>query len=339
MSDSLIKAASLALAWGFSAATAWLLLALADGWASRAALGKGAVLALLSIALALPFSLILAAAAHSIEPPLAAAAWRAFLSAALCEESGRLVALLVLLRMTITDDPREYFVGVVAIGLGFGIIENLLYLKTSNMPLPLGALRGVLTAPAHLSFALLSGIGVWRWGRERAPLSVLAGMFILAILAHGAYDFAAMAWPTPAQWPVSPLSPATLAGLGALLVAATAAQGVAALATIDAFLCRIDEAPPHDRAVAQAPLSRLWIAFGRALVVAGATLGIAGTAAAIVVKAKALPVLPMALAASVAMSLWGVGFVYLTNRQRENARGERSFAAPPVRRARLRTAA
>lgn len=340
MSNSLIKAVSLALAWGFSAATAYLLLALADGWASRAALGKGAALALLSIALAVPFSLVLAAAAHSIEGPLAATAWRAFLSAALCEESGRLIALLVLLRMMVADDPREYFIGVVAIGLGFGVVENLLYLKATNTPLLVGALRGVLTAPAHLSFALLSGLGVWRCGREHAPLAVLAAMFALAIVAHGAYDFAAMAWPTRAQWPTTPLSPVTLAGLGALLVAAVAAQGLAALATIDAFLWRIDEAAPHDRAgAARAPLSRLWIAFGRGLVAAGALLGVAALAATVVLKATALPLLPLALAASVAMSLWGVGFVYLANRQREAALGGRQFAVAPVRRAPLRTAA
>lgn len=340
MSDLLVKAVSLALAWGFSAAIVYLLLALADGWASRAALGKGAALALLSIALALPFSLVVAGAAHSIEAPLAAAAARAFLAAALCEESGRLIALLLLMRMTITRDPREYFIGVVAIGLGFGVVENLLYLKASNTPLLIGALRGVLTAPAHLSFALLSGLGVWRVCRERAPLAVMAAMFALALLAHGAYDFAAMAWPTPAQWPASPLSPVALAGLGALLVAAVAAQGLAALATIDAFLWRIDEAAPHDPAKARrAPLSRLWVALGRGMVVASGLLGAGALGAVFLVKATALPLLPVALAAAVATGLWGVGVTYLTNRQREAALGGRPFAAAPVRRAPLRTAA
>jgi hypothetical protein len=341
VSDSFIKAASLALAWGFSGATAWLLLALADGWASRAALGKGAVLSLLSIVLAVPFSIALAGAAHSIDGPLAAAAMRAFLAAALCEESGRLIALLVLMRMMITSDPREFFIGVVAIGLGFGIIENLLYLRTSNTPLLVGALRGVMTAPAHLSFALLSGLGVWRWRRERAPMSVLAGMFLLAIMAHGAYDFAAMAWPNPREWPTSALSPITLVGLGALLVLATAAQGLAAFTTIDSFLWRIDETPSHDRTAARAPLSPVWTVFGRTLTFAGAVLGLGAIAGAILFKAIVPPILPLALAAAVSTGFWGVGWTYLASRQRESARARRMAAATPGQRRpdRFRTAA
>ena len=341
MSESFIKAASLALAWGFSAAAAWLLLALADGWASRAALGKGAVLSLLSIVLAVPFSLVLAGAAHPIDGPLATAAMRAFVAAALCEESGRLIALLVLMRMMITGDPREFFIGVVAIGLGFGVVENLLYLRASNTPLLVGALRGMMTAPAHLSFALLSGLGVWRWRREGAPLSVMTGMFLLAILAHGAYDFAAMAWPNPGQWATSALSPVTLAGLGALLVLAVAAQGLATFTTIDAFLWRIDETPPHDRAAARAPFSPLWTAFGRTLIFAGGLLGLGAIAGVVMVKAIMLPILPLALAAAVSTGFWGVGWTYLTNRQRESARAWRASAATPAKRRpdRFRTAA
>jgi RsiW-degrading membrane proteinase PrsW (M82 family) len=327
MNEALIRAAALILAWGFSGAVVYLLLALADGWASRAALSKGAVLALLSIVLALPCAILLEIAAHRFEGPLAGAAARAFLSAALCEESGRLIALLILLRMTITRDPREFLMGVVAVGLGFGTVENLLYLQKSNAPLMLGALRGILTAPAHLSFALLSGLGVWRYRREGASFAFFALMFALAILSHGVYDFAAMAWPDPEKWSASALPSLVLLGLGVLTVAAVAAQALGSLIVVDAFLWRIEEAPPHDPgAAARQPLSRGWDAFGWALALAGVLLGVGALSATLFARSAVLPYLPIALAAAVSAGVWGFGVAQLANRQREVRRGRQAFA-------------
>jgi RsiW-degrading membrane proteinase PrsW (M82 family) len=322
MNESVIRAVALVLAWGFSGTLAYLLLTLADGWASRAALGKGAVLALLSIVLALPCAILLDVIAHKFEGPLAGAAARAFLSAAVCEESGRLIALFVLMRMTITRDPREFLMGVVAIGLGFGTVENLLYLQKSETPLMIGALRGVLTAPAHLSFALLSGLGVWRYCREEASIAFLALMFALAILSHGAYDFAVMAWPNPDKWSTSGLSPFILVDLGVLTVVAVAAQALGSLFIIDVFLWRIEETAPHDPTTAtRQPLSRGWDGFGWALGLAGVLLGVGALSATLFARSIALPYLPIALAAAMSTGVWGFGVAQLTNRQRDTTPG------------------
>jgi RsiW-degrading membrane proteinase PrsW (M82 family) len=332
VNEALIKAASLVLAWGFSGVVAYLLLALADGWASRTAFGKGAVLALLSIVLALPISLVLNAELHRFEEPLAAAALHAFFSAALCEEGGRLIALLILMRMTITRDPREFFIGTVAIGLGFGIVENLFYLKASQTPLLVGALRGIMTAPAHLSFALVLGFGVWRYLRERAPVLVLVTMFLIAVMMHGTYDFAAMAWPNTEKWQTSPLSTPTLIGLAILMIVTVAMLGLAALMMVDEFLWRIEGAPPHDPALSlRAPLSPRWNLLGWALALIGLLLGVGAVAAIAFAKPIALPVLPIAIAAAVSTSFWGFSVIQLANRQRMTAHEARIFATVPRR--------
>src|ERR1700677_3514485 len=142
ITPTLIRLASLVLACGLGAILLHLSLALADGWASRAAAGKGAVMALLGMAVSLPSALVFNALALGVASTLLAAATKAFLGAAMSEEAGRLLALFLLARMMITRDPREYFIGVVAAGLSFGVVENLLYLGATDSPLVLAAVRG-----------------------------------------------------------------------------------------------------------------------------------------------------------------------------------------------------
>jgi RsiW-degrading membrane proteinase PrsW (M82 family) len=166
MTLSIVRAVALALAWGWACALLYVSLALSDGWASRAALGKGAVLALFGIALSSPFALGFGVFAQTMRSPLASAAANAFFSAGLPEEGGRLVALILLMRMMTTRDPREYFAGVVAAGLAFGVVENLLYLESSKTPIVLGGpprlravhgVRGLAVCPRP------------RFGRFRRP--------------------------------------------------------------------------------------------------------------------------------------------------------------------------
>ena len=318
MTLSIVRAVALALAWGWACALLYVSLALSDGWASRAALGKGAVLALFGIALSSPFALGFGVFAQTMRSPLASAAANAFFSAGLPEEGGRLVALILLMRMMTTRDPREYFAGVVAAGLAFGVVENLLYLESSKTPIVLGGLRGILSAPAHLAFALFTGFGVWRFARDRGSAAFAGLMLTIAIVAHSLFDFSIMAWPRPDRWAASDLTALDLTGLGALTLAAVVGQSLGAIVTIDAFLTRIEAAKPHDPALAaRPPLSAGWTILGLAMLALGAIALIGAAVAMAMDRADVAPILPTALSASASLAIWGVGIWHLTRRQRE----------------------
>jgi hypothetical protein len=315
---SIVHAVALALAWGWACGLLYVSLAMSDGWASRAALGKGAVLALLGMALALPFGVGADVLTRTATSPLAAAACKAFLAAGLPEEGGRAVALILLVRSMSTRDPREYFAGVVAAALSFGVVENLLYLQMSKSPIILGGVRGILSAPAHLSFALFTGLGVWRYARERGTASFAAVMLAVAIVAHGAFDFSIMAWPRPDRWATSELTAPVLIGLGALNVIAVVGQSLGAIAVSDAFLWRIEAAKPHDPALAaRAPLSRGWTWLGFVMLVLGPICMLGALVAAAIDRTDTVPLLPLALSASASLGIWGLGIVHLAKRQRE----------------------
>ena len=329
MLPTLTRFAALALASGLAASLIYVCLALADGWASRAAIGRGAVMALVGIGLALPVAVAFEALAPGLSASCPPAAIRAFLSAALPEEGGRLIVLFLLVRAMTTRDPREFFLGVVAAGLAFGLVENLLYLQASkSSALMLGAVRGSLSAPSHLAYALFSGFGVWRFARERAGLGFVAGMTGLAFLLHGCFDFVLMSWPSVKDWNAGAVSGVTLFGLGAALLAVVLAQGLGALAAIDAFVGRIEAAEPHDVALAlRPPLSNLWRGLGAGLI-ALAGLGVAATCAAVVLFPAEMTVkAPVALALAASLAVWGLGVRHMATRQRDNAaEARRSFA-------------
>lgn len=310
------RAVSVLLAVAFSL----LLLGLAwrhfGGWASRAQLARGGALSLLSMALAVVLSVALTAAFRpASDSEIAKVLTTAFLSAALAEETARWIALLLLSRSLVTNDPREFFCGAVAVGLGFGVLENVFYLFSAKNALALGALRGLLTAPGHLAYALVSAVGLWRWRNARG--SFLDALFALAaaVVLHGSYDAAVIGWERlTGENGSAPAARLVTAAMFAAVALAIVAETVAMMLAIDAFVDWTSRCPAHDpRHAAQSrggPAEAMWRAMPNvlsrlALLVLVSPLAIAA------VTGDALGYVPVTLGLAAAIQLWSVAIAQL----------------------------
>jgi hypothetical protein len=310
---TLIKAASVALALGFSGAVALLIRSRFGGWASDSAMGRGACLSLLTIGVAIMLSPF-ASALVVFRLPDSLKVWgEAFVAAGLCEETARYVALLLLLRGLLTADPREFVAGAAAIGLGFGVIENLFYLMGSSAYLELGALRGVLSAPAHLSFAFVSGYGLWSVARRGKPIVYALLFFLLATFLHGAFDVAMMSWPNPDKPIPKDYGAWKLAGVGVTIFAAILSTTVATLLTMTEFLDWADKAPKHDPNVSH-DLGHHWSGFAATLSrVAGALVLAPGLIAFTSQFSIGVLYAPLVLGAAGSLALWSMAIFELTS--------------------------
>lgn len=312
LDPSLIKAASVALAFAFSGAVALLIRRRFGGWASDQAMGRGACLSLLTIGIALILSPV-ATVFVVIRIPEAYRVWgEAYVAAGLCEETARYVALLILLRSLITSDPREFVAGAAAIGLGFGVIENLFYLMGTTGYLQLGALRGVLSAPAHLSFSFVSAFGLWSVARRGKPLVYALAFFLLAAFLHGSFDVSVMAWPDPEKPISADFGVWKLVGIGLAIVAAILATTFATLLTMTEFLDWAADAPSHDPTAGH-ELGLAWRGFAKmlgrvamALVVAPVLIGLGGKVSLGILYA------PLLIGAAGSMALWSMAILQLT---------------------------
>jgi hypothetical protein len=309
----LVKAVSVALALAFSGAVALLIRGQFGGWASDSAMGRGACLSLLTIGVAIvlsPFATVLVV----IALPESLRVWgEAFIAAGLCEETARYVALLLLLRGLLTHDPREFVAGAAAIGLGFGVVENLFYLMSSHAYLELGALRGVLSAPAHLSFSFVSGYGLWSVARRGKPIIYALLFFLLATFLHGAFDVAMMSWPDPEKPIPKDYGAWKLVGVGVTMFVAILSTTIATLLTMTAFLEWSEEAPKHDPKAGH-ELDQRWSRFAVTLSrLAGALLLVPGLIAFASQLSIGVLYAPMILGAAGSLALWSMAIFQLTS--------------------------
>lgn len=311
MDAIVLKAASVLLALGFSGIVTLLIRRCFGGWASDSAMGRGACLSLLTIGIAVFLSLI-AMIFVALTLPAGWKVWgEAFIVAGLCEETARYIALLILLRGMLTSDPREFIAGAAAIGLGFGVIENLFYLSGSTSYLTLGALRGVLSAPAHLSFSFLSAYGLWSAARRGKSIGFAAMFFLLAALLHGAFDVGAMSWPDLDKGLPKSFGAWRLAGVGVVLVVSIVATTVSTLLVFTEFLSFADDQASHDPRE-ETSLGANWGAFAATLrriaallVCAPFLLGFAAKASIGVIYA------PLLIGAAASLALWSIAIAEL----------------------------
>ena len=117
----------------------------------------------------------------------------AFFTAALPEESFKLLALwLVLRKNPYFDEHFDGIVYAVCVGLGFATIENIGYVFSEGDWVLVAISRALLTVPGHYAFAILMGYyySVYRFVDHSPRIAVFT--LLIPILAHGIYDALAM---------------------------------------------------------------------------------------------------------------------------------------------------
>jgi RsiW-degrading membrane proteinase PrsW (M82 family) len=146
-------------------------------------LGIAAILP--TLAVALPLSLLQPSAAT----PIRASLYAAFVTAALPEESFKLLVLLgYSARRKEFDEPMDGLVYGAAAALGFAAMENVLYVVSGGWATAL--LRALTAVPMHAACGAILGYGVAQSRfTARGRSAVLVGLFS-AVAVHGIYDFA-----------------------------------------------------------------------------------------------------------------------------------------------------
>lgn len=143
----------------------------------------GAIAVLPAIAIEYPFRSALQGGVNWFT-----AFWVSFAVVGFGEELVKLLAVyLAVYSAKHFDEPVDGMIYAIAAGIGFSVVENVLYI--SSFGLAIAPLRAVIASLAHASF---SGIAGYYLGRAKFSLQPTAeaarGLFVAAFL-HGAYDF------------------------------------------------------------------------------------------------------------------------------------------------------
>jgi protease PrsW len=124
--------------------------------------------------------------------PIPAAAYVAFVVAAIPEEALKLLVVgRYCARLPDFDEPMDGIVYGATAGLGFAAIENALYILSGGLFAAL--IRGMTSVPLHATCGAVLGYYVARGRPEGRRGSVVRG-FALAVVIHGLYDFAPLAY-------------------------------------------------------------------------------------------------------------------------------------------------
>lgn len=274
------------------------------GWASKAQFLIGGALSTLVIVVTIALNQMIGSAfAPPHEEVVRFVFWEHMFHAALPEEAAKLVGLLALHYLLLTRDPREFLVGAAAIGLGFGVFENIEYFTGARNAVAIGALRGVLTAPIHMGLALISAAGVWRWRDAGGSIFDMLACVALSVLLHASYNSVVTLWRL-AITDSAPLGagPVLQWLLAVLCVALIAGATMIALIAIDLFRRWCADAPSHDL------LHRHGLAHGRAAPwLAHTPVLVRGAAIMLTLSGAACALSPSGILVTHAPTLIGVG--------------------------------
>ena len=115
--------------------------------------------------------------------------YSAFIRTALVEELLKLTILLAIpFNHKQFNEPMDGIVYAVMIGMGFAIIENIIYCMPSDLTLAI--VRDFTAVPSHAVFGVILGyyVGLAKFNRGDLIKNILVG-FYLAVAIHGLYDF------------------------------------------------------------------------------------------------------------------------------------------------------
>jgi RsiW-degrading membrane proteinase PrsW (M82 family) len=207
------------------------------------------------------------------------AARDAWLGAAIPEEVAKfLIVWFYIRRHPQCDSGGDLFCGAALVGLGFALLENILYLLNAQDWVMTGLLRGAMSVPGHTIDGMMMGVFLaWWWRKDILAPAALFLALGLPILAHGFYDFPLMALSaiekTPFEDPVRLRQ--ILFGLYVTTIAISAMAAIWAgrMEMVEVFLRArpdIDLHPPHPGGIAA------WRWIGRILIVGALILGFVG---------------------------------------------------------------
>lgn len=114
----------------------------------------------------------------------------AFIRTALVEEFLKIIILLSIpFNHKQFNEPMDGIVYAVMIGMGFAIIENIIYCLPSE-DITLAIVRNFTAVPAHAIFGVILGyyVGLAKFDRANLFKNILIGL-LLAVAVHGLYDF------------------------------------------------------------------------------------------------------------------------------------------------------
>jgi len=155
---------------------------------------KSVIGGMISAPLAIGFSVLLGRLGHP-QDALWAAARDAWLGAAIPEEVAKfLIVWFYIRRHPQCDSGGDLFCGAALTGLGFALLENILYLLSAKDWIATGLMRGAMAVPGHTIDGMMMGVFLaWWWRKDILAPAALFLALGLPILAHGFYDFPLMA--------------------------------------------------------------------------------------------------------------------------------------------------
>jgi len=112
---------------------------------------------------------------------------KSFIGIAVPEEAVKFAALLFIVRrrreFTTVRDGAAYGI---SLGMGFALIENILYVFGSDAPLATALMRGISAIPLH---ALVGGLTGLMYARYHIKITgSLSLTYLIAVAIHGTYD-------------------------------------------------------------------------------------------------------------------------------------------------------
>lgn len=239
---------------------------------------KSVIGGMISAPLAIGFSMLLARLGLPRDG-LWGAARDAWLGAAIPEEVAKfLIVWFYIRRHPQCDSGGDLFCGAALVGLGFALLENILYLLSAGNWVVTGLVRGAMAVPGHTIDGMMMGVFLaWWWRKDIQTPAALFLALGLPILAHGFYDFPLMAIEAMRKeyFENAESLRQTLFGLYVTTIAISAMAAIWAgrMEMIEVFLRArpdIDLHPPHAGGVA------LWRWIGRMLIFGAVTLALVG---------------------------------------------------------------
>lgn len=117
--------------------------------------------------------------------------YNSFVVAGLTEELIKFIILYIVFRWN--KNFNEKFDGIVYavfIGLGFALIENILYVTNPRLGgIEVGFLRAIISVPAHMFYSIVMGYYVGLLKFNKKDIIFLIKSITMPVFFHGAFDF------------------------------------------------------------------------------------------------------------------------------------------------------